>query len=1437
MVKSISFSLSVIDRNWDVESIKFPYEEISIYNLDKVSDLLKKLQLILDVHPQQIHLRGLTVPFDEWLKKNKANLTKDENEEQNVHNLASIKEDSEATHTFNLYFNPETNDNIYPKLIYKRNIINTSIPIHALYQPGITMISGVPCDNQYILFKKIAIDNTDVFLTDFTPINHVVIFLLDDYITKNSATALHVLHDKFIFERVYDGFIKKYFPSMSTIDFQKYLSDNLPKDEEKLENHLTYEHKVFSDLMKFSVKKGDELKMKKFISAATLLVPRSDTQAAINLRNLLDKLHISPLYNDKDLQIFMMYFEMPSDKPNKKYIINKFRSNSQNFKITSKYKEGLTIIRSIKKFLEYINITEHGDWTITTSWKDEQEMDIQQIIEYNITSTLPVIKHINTLTPFFAKEPLTLMNKSITKISHITVCIIWNRILNFLEFRLLRQTFNEFVMAGMAENRTSPILEVVWNKGVINTCVIKIYHRVTDIKIEIIDTNPKDYKNILDILIPFLLRVNDLINHMPKSKETSEQKLIRKLREQDSQLYDKLKEGNIYSKKCQGIRQPIILTDEEFDKLKSSEKTNVYKFWNFTKDKHAYYTCQIDPATKKPLVMSFLTGIHEDDFCVPCCKKKILNEDSKHHERDHTCMDKHVYNKVSESSTSGYIFVSGKSINIGRLGYLPNTIIDILETQDITDVSVDDVNQLRGTANSINKIMTNNNKGTIEDLIEENINNNVETNYNDNDNDNDDMSENEDVDEADFVDYGNVRNAFEVDEELEGVNFDEDYDDEFIEIVDDKNIEKNKDNKQDELILENYDDYEDGNEVDFTIGRKYGGMNTDPRCIDVEDVSLFSIAGGKKRRGGSRYILGGISRGISGGTNISNSYNTHNISNTIKQYSEYIPQPIKNNVYNKVNKYVNNNIPKPILNTIKHINDDSIIPFDISNNTIINKVYGGYKIKNKNKEKLNLVGKVSNTYLNDNPKHFYAYGVQQNFNAVDNAGIVYAITHAMDMTIADFIGKIVEYIKDNENSTFSPILSDALVNIFVNNIDFYDWEADWASLFADLVLEVFDINLVIFRPLKDSVRIRYNMSPKILILQYDFDKKIEFYPIYKIDTVLYNKRNIIDTKIFPIITEIDKLIPTSLTNDLTYIQNIKEIVIKKQLINLNNKCYAIIASYKDNNSEEAYIPVLYSPLVSRIPLEYKVFKRSDYKLSLDTALNIIKLLHGKTTSTLWYYDIKKTNTEYKVDVLGNHNEIPEDIKTYVTFIGFVHDGLNVYCNDLTYDQLSKSHPDLVSVHKYITDIDYDDINNVIVNSKTMLQFISDLYSDGHYYQHLYKLIKLELINLIDSGVIHIDTVKQMSVEKLMNLIPHEIDDNAKTDSNILISCSKTPLTHCDEAKLKVPSNFKDYCEILHHEIHNPVINFMNNPRSLVVSMLNFEEVPGEKTIIKIADVE
>lgn len=83
--------------------------------------------------------------------------------------------------------------------------------------------------------------------------------------------------------------------------------------------------------------------------------------------------------------------------------------------------------------------------------------------------------------------------------------------------------------------------------------------------------------------------------------------LSKLLQTTDPVLYEKnnIKHDNIYSRICQGNRQPIPVTDPG---------QYVTEYWNFTKKKAQLYKCN----AQFPY-LAFKTGHHKQDFCMPCC--------------------------------------------------------------------------------------------------------------------------------------------------------------------------------------------------------------------------------------------------------------------------------------------------------------------------------------------------------------------------------------------------------------------------------------------------------------------------------------------------------------------------------------------------------------------------------------------------------------------------------------------------------------------------------------------------------------------------------------------------------------------------------------------------------------------------------------------------
>lgn len=119
---------------------------------------------------------------------------------------------------------------------------------------------------------------------------------------------------------------------------------------------------------------------------------------------------------------------------------------------------------------------------------------------------------------------------------------------------------------------------------------------------------------------------------------------------------------------------------------------------------------------------------------------------------------------------------------------------------------------------------------------------------------------------------------------------------------------------------------------------------------------------------------------------------------------------------------------------------------------------------------------------------------------------------------------------------------------------------------------------------------------------------------------------------------------------------------------------------------------------------------------------------------------------------------------------------------------------------------------------------------------IYKLIKIEILNLIQKGELTIDEVKKFTPLQLATKIPHIISDKARTAENILVPCDtfynikkKDGISHCDGKKLIVPSSFMEFLEIIIHEINDPIIDFVeSNLINVVIDDMLFEEAKGEK---------
>lgn len=1118
MIIPIEIKIHIVNSRWEVKTFVFSGEDVqsvvhkkvkggvdekvekvkgTIYNIDKISDLKQKIYLYLSISPERQHLRGLNTPFDKWYKLNKAH---------KPDAVAVLTSKALTSKVIRLDTNAVTNDNTFPKLVYKNRRVIVDNP---LFEENRAKVYGIPIDKKYELYKDMEVDSTDVFVTSFAPHGDIVLVDLNDYIQYNIPNR-SISTDTYSFEIIYYGFIKKYYPHLREEDFHVYLKG---KDKNREMNEISeLKTKILREIELLTTPKKKKLMMRSAVVHAVMEVP-APIGPEINLRNLFDKFHL--IGHAEDLGVQMLHLIVKSGF--NRVQITKQKVNSPKYKVPYDLRDGLTLIFSSR---QYLNIRADGSWIIRNYWREEEEMTLDKIFEHNKKATRRIIDYINSNIVFFGKQPLYKLEADNSSFVRLSKYIFWDKVLSSSMFRDLRQQFNEFTLAGFSESKQTPLLEVYWLKGALNKCSVRIQHRITDVKIEIMETNDSDLENIEDILVNYIQKLE-----LPEEVEHEEgQKLVKKLREQDPRLYDGLKDDLVYSKQCQGVRQPIVLTDKEYKEIKASEKSllraktaPIYKYWNFTKNAPTYYQCQRDPRTKQDLHFGYLTGIHKNNWCVPCCKFKPITTESKNYERHQTCEVKHEYTEEAETQLSRYILIPYKPLDVGRLGYTPDFVKDIL---------------------------------------------------------------------------------------------------------------------------------------------------------------------------GSGH---------------------------------------------------------------------------------------------------------------------YVYGVPQHIPAApDVGGLVYAIAAALNMTVDEYINTGVKVLAN-------PNLVAAMIEIFSKKVEFYDWSDDWIKIFIDMTLEAFDKNVIIFT--KDNLRARLNNSPKILIMEFDN----YYYPIFKIEPTKYYYNRDITERIFSSIPNIDNVIPEEPSNTLNKI--VKKVTngyqVEKLFINLANRCYAILVKDK-HNGKVAYIPVIESPIISKIELEYGVLDHSKYDLDIDLTIQLCKLMGIKIEKTLWLTEKNGSNV----------------------LIGLLANDLNFYTNRLK--DAAQVPAEVAGLPKVQTSIDYEKINKAIAEHHGLSANIKDLYSEGYYNHMIYKLIKIEILNLVQKGELFIEDVKKYTPLQLASKIPHVISEKANTTENILVPCdtfvnigngSKTAVTvtHCDGKKLIVPPNFLEFLEIILHEINDPIVDFVeSNLINVVIDDLLFEEVKGEK---------
>lgn len=374
----------------------------------------------------------------------------------------------------------------------------------------------------------------------------------------------------------------------------------------------------------------------------------------------------------------------------------------------------------------YLSIFVDGHIDITANWREDDRVSFSDVTSEIAVIVDPIIDSINAMgvAAFpIGGELAYPADKSM--LGAITISSFWPHAITSENFREIKKRFREYEKAGIVGIRglqQAGAYTFNFYKGIVaydlsladraeasarsadtqnqyawltdSTVAsrwsvsfqgrqIRIYHRATDLRIEIIKADSlMEFENIRRYIFSFLDNLLIGPNKIRIGVESNKQEIVqynsashrlRKLQERDSNLFN-LKKYNqsatVYSVLCQSGRQPQVYNESEIDTLSAKKQSSLVKYWNFTDNAPAYYDC---PDKKYPH-LSFRAGQHPLGYCLPCCKKTRAAVGSKAALVNENCLAKHAYNINDDSILSKHILTYGKIIAIGRISDLPSEI-------------------------------------------------------------------------------------------------------------------------------------------------------------------------------------------------------------------------------------------------------------------------------------------------------------------------------------------------------------------------------------------------------------------------------------------------------------------------------------------------------------------------------------------------------------------------------------------------------------------------------------------------------------------------------------------------------------------------------------------------------------------------------------------
>ena len=542
-----------------------------------------------------------------------------------------------------------------------------------------------------------------------------------------------ILVDKYQSELVYYGFVLLYFPMCSVSVFADFLKNEkeiehtypeLVPRKQALYQQFKLESLITETAYGLNSQKAElhalSDKLASAITHTTVSIEQHiyDSELLVALRNLFDCLELTDL---------MCYCRASLLYENKHVILRKSYLNEKEARDVIPLNSLLIKIKTSIDTNENMRliIYKSGNYIIKTEWREENAMTFKKIISVVCDRVNPIIRMINALgskVKYFNSQ-LAEVTPHNVQFTETAVSYYYDDDITDAKFNLLKDILYDMQVGGIINNKeatasrppgtyeyffskgmyfydvsriaklinitnyydflSNGVIKQKWETLFIRTRLFNVSNVASKLKVMIsgirddIEMN-NFYMYLLAMCAVYRANVKKMKTGIiaPKSK-----KALKNLKLQDPLLYDFKKiygSEVVYSKICQRPYQPVILSNEEYDRLTAAQKARAIKYWNFTKEKPVFYSC---PNPKYPFI-KFITGEHPKKFCIPCCKKIEMSDKVNVLKQaiHNVCLTEHCYakDKVAITKSNHYIASYGKPIELGRICRLPEHTLEPL---------------------------------------------------------------------------------------------------------------------------------------------------------------------------------------------------------------------------------------------------------------------------------------------------------------------------------------------------------------------------------------------------------------------------------------------------------------------------------------------------------------------------------------------------------------------------------------------------------------------------------------------------------------------------------------------------------------------------------------------------------------------------------------